>query len=153
MFLKGQCIGMEALQSWWFHWQWNHNETKGLHGFTVHGVDSRHHTCQLGTPQKYTEGWSSENKRICVLTKHLWLSEQKPDMFALKLKFILLPQLIATLITMHVHCLHWLMWTGLLSLNAFCRPCKPTTGEMVPKEGSKLAVGTWYGSHCQCTSV
>ena len=27
----------------------------------------------------------------------LWLSEQKPDMFILKLKFILLPQLIATL--------------------------------------------------------
>ena len=26
---------------------------------------------QLGRPQKYTEGWSSENKRICVLTKHL----------------------------------------------------------------------------------
>ena len=42
---------------------------------------------------------------------------------------------------MHVHCLHWLMWTGLLTLNAFCRPCKSTTGEMAPKEGSKLAVG------------
>ena len=59
---------------------------------------------------------------------------------ALKLlKFILLAQLI---ITMHVHCLHWLMWTGLLSLNAFCQPCKSTTGEMAPKEGSRLAVGT-----------
>ena len=46
---------------------------------------------------------------------------------------------------MHVHCLHWLMWNGLLSLNAFCRPCKSTTGKMVPKEGFKLAVGTWYG--------
>ena len=44
---------------------------------------------------------------------------------------------------MHVHCLHWLMWTGLLSLNAFCRPCKSTTGEMAPKEGTKggLQVG------------
>ena len=42
---------------------------------------------------------------------------------------------------MHVHCLHWLMSTGLLSLNAFCQPCKSTTGEMMPKEGSKLAVG------------
>ena len=42
---------------------------------------------------------------------------------------------------MQVHCLHWLMWTGLLSLNAFCRPCKSTTGEMAPKEGSRLAVG------------
>ena len=29
--------------------------------------------------------------------KYLWLSEQKPDMFSHKLKFILLPQLIATL--------------------------------------------------------
>ena len=46
---------------------------------------------------------------------------------------------------MHVHCLHWLMSTSLLSLNAFCRPCKSTTGEMAPKEGSKLAVGTGCG--------
>ena len=38
------------------------------------------------------------------------------------------------------------MWTGLLSLNAFCRTCKSTTGEMAPKEGPKLAVGTRYGS-------
>ena len=30
---------------------------------------------QLGRPQKYTEGWSSENKRICVLTKHLLSGE------------------------------------------------------------------------------
>ena len=42
---------------------------------------------------------------------------------------------------MHVHCLHWLMWTGLLSLNAFCRPCKSTTSEMVPKEGSSWLWG------------
>ena len=42
---------------------------------------------------------------------------------------------------MHVHCLHWLMWTGLLSLSAFCRPCKSTTGEMAPKEATRLAVG------------
>ena len=34
---------------------------------------------------------------------------------------------------MHFHCLHWLTWTGLLSLNAFCRPCKSTTGEMAPR--------------------
>ena len=54
---------------------------------------------------------------------------------------------------MHVHCLHWPMWIGLLSLNAFCRPCKSTTGEMAPKEGSRLAVGTCYGSHCQCMHV
>ena len=68
--LKGQCIGMEAMQSWWFHCQWNHNETKGLH---VHTVDSRCHTRSTWKtrPQKYTERWSSENKRIWVLTKHL----------------------------------------------------------------------------------
>ena len=32
-----------------------------------------------------------------LISIKMWLSEQKPDMFALKLKFILLPQLIATL--------------------------------------------------------
>ena len=41
MLLKGQCVGMEAIQSPWFHWQWNHDETKGLRGFTVHVVDNR----------------------------------------------------------------------------------------------------------------
>ena len=40
---------------------------------------------------------------------------------------------------MPVHCLHWLMLTGLLSLNAFCRPCKSTTDEMAPKEGSNAS--------------
>ena len=43
--LKGQCVSMEAVEFRWFHWQWNHNETKGLPGFTVHAVDSRHHMC------------------------------------------------------------------------------------------------------------
>ena len=42
---------------------------------------------------------------------------------------------------MHVHCLHWLMLTDLLSLSAFCQPCKSTTGEMAPKEGTRSAVG------------
>ena len=42
--LKGQCVGMEAVQFWWFHWQWNHHETKGLCSFTVHMVNSRRHT-------------------------------------------------------------------------------------------------------------
>ena len=31
---------MEAMQFRWFHWQWNHNETEGLRGFTVHAVES-----------------------------------------------------------------------------------------------------------------
>ena len=66
---------------------------------------------------------------------------KKPDMFAHKLKFILLPQLIATL--NNYACALPPLANGLLSLNAFCRPCKSTTGEMAPKrEGSKLAVGT-----------
>ena len=42
---------------------------------------------------------------------------------------------------MHVHCLHWLKSTGLLYLNAFCQPCKSTTGEMAPKEGSQFGCG------------
>ena len=46
-------------------------------------------------------------------------------------------------ITMHVHCLHWLISTALLCQNAFCRPCKctgkSTAGEMVPKDSSNLA--------------
>ena len=42
---------------------------------------------------------------------------------------------------MHVHCLHWLMSTGLLSLNAFCRPCKSMTGEMAPRRASSWLWG------------
>ena len=73
--LKGQCIGMEAVQFWWFHWQWNHNETKGLCSFTVHTVNSRCHTRSTSKTTKYTEGWSNDNKRICVLTKYLLCGE------------------------------------------------------------------------------
>ena len=46
-------------------------------------------------------------------------------MFTYKLKFILLFQLL----TMYIHCLNWLVSTGLLFQSAFCRPCKSTTGE------------------------
>ena len=49
---------------------------------------------------------------------------------------------------MHVHCLHWLMSTGLLFQSIFCRSCKSATGEIVPMEGSNLAVGAWYVSTC-----
>ena len=42
---------------------------------------------------------------------------------------------------MHVHCLHWLMSTGLLFQNAFCRSCKSTTGKMVPKGGLQFGCG------------
>ena len=38
------------------------------------------------------EGWGwMENNYINEVKLQMWLSEQKPDMFALKLKFILLP--------------------------------------------------------------
>ena len=30
---------------------------------------------------------------------------------------------------MHVHCLHWLMSTGLLFQSTFCSPCKSMTGK------------------------
>ena len=33
---------------------------------------------------------------------------------------------------MHVHCLYWLMSTGLLFQSTFYRPLKSTTGEMMP---------------------
>ena len=42
---------------------------------------------------------------------------------------------------MHVHCLHWVKSTGLLSLNASCRPCKSTISEMAPKEGLQFGCG------------
>ena len=64
------------------------------------------------------------------------------------LKLVLFPQLIAALklITMHVHCLYWLMSTDLLLQSLiqrpFFRPCKSTTGEMASMEDSNLAVGT-----------
>ena len=39
----------------------------------------------------------SDVKQVTKWSMHVWLSEQKPAMFACKLKFILLPQLVATL--------------------------------------------------------
>ena len=72
----------------------------------------------------------------------MWLSEQKPAMFAYKLKFILLPQLIATL--NNYACL----LPPLANVNwsafpeCFFWPCKSMTGEMAPMEGFSLAVGT-----------
>ena len=60
-----------------------------------------------------------------------------------KLKFIIYPQFMATLNNYACSLppladVHW---------SAF-RPCESMTGEMVPKESSKLAAVTWYGSHC-----
>ena len=59
---------------------------------------------------------------------YMWLSEQKPNLFAYKLKIILLPQLMATLakyVTMQVNCLYWLMLTGLFFQSAFINIVNP----------------------------
>ena len=50
---------------------------------------------QNKNPQNHLSFQNYEN--LNQITIHKWLSEQKPDMFAHKLKFILLPQLILTL--------------------------------------------------------
>ena len=85
----------------------------------------------------------------------MWQSEQKPAMFAYKLKLILLPQLIATLNNYNYACslppLANVNWSA--SPECFFWPCKSMTGEMAPLEGSNLVVKTWYGSHCQQKSV
>ena len=41
------------------------------------------------------------------------------------------------------------MLTGLFFQDAYCRPCRFTTGEMVPMECSKSAVGTLNYCHFQ----
>ena len=70
------------------------------------------------------------------------LSKNQTCSHSYKLNFILLPQLIATLlITMQVHYLHWLMSTGLFFYSGFCRPWKSMTSEMAP-----IARWLWYGS-------
>ena len=40
---------------------------------------------------------------------------------------------------MHVHYLHWLMWSAFPE--CFFQPCKSMAGEMALKEGSNLAKG------------
>ena len=62
-------------------------------------------------------------------------------MFVYKLKFILLPQLIATLNNYACLLPPLVMSTGLLYHSAFHWPCKSMTGEMAPKGSSNLAVG------------
>ena len=76
------------------------------------------------------------------------LSDQKSNMFIYKLIFILMPQLIATLNNYgcSLFPLANVNWSGFLS--TFCWQSKSTTGEVAPMEGSELAVGIWYGSHC-----
>ena len=62
----------------------------------------------------------------------------KADIFIYNLKFILLPQVIATL--NNYACLLPPLANGLLFQSV--KPRKSTTGEVVPMEGSDLAVGT-----------
>ena len=54
----------------------------------------------------------------------------------------LLPQLIATLNNYACSLSALAKSTGLLFQSAFCRPCEYTTGEIVPKEASNLALET-----------
>ena len=92
----------------------------------------------------------------CVFVKCDWAKTRHVHIHVqTEIHFIIPAYIIATLnnYTMHVHCLHRLMLTGLLFQSAFCQPRKSTTGEMVPKESSNTAVVIWYGSHCQCTSI
>ena len=74
-------------------------------------------------------------------------------MFAHKLKFILSPQLIATLINYacSLSLLADVNWYAFQ--NAFCRPCKFTITQMVPVEGSNLALWTSYCFHYHYTLI
>ena len=71
----------------------------------------------------------------------MWLSEQKHDMLAHKLKLILLPQLIATL-NNYVSSLPPLANVNWSALPKYlCWPCKSTTAEMGPKGGLQFGCG------------
>ena len=59
-------------------------------------------------------------------------------MFTYKLKFISLIQLIVNSYACSLPLLANNLQTDLLFQSAFCQPCKSTTGEMAPKEGSNL---------------
>ena len=54
---------------------------------------------------------------------------------------------------MYANYLHWLLSTSLLFQSAFCWLYKFTTADMVPLEGSNLAMRTWYCSHCHYTCL
>ena len=88
--LKGQCIGMEAMQFRWFHWQWNHNKTKGLHGFTVHVVDSRHHmhsTWKTTKVYRRMEQWKQMYlyfNEIFVKWRKLWVDPSESVWYAVE---------------------------------------------------------------------
>ena len=74
-----------------------------------------------------------------VITSHVHTQTEIHFIAPLITLIITLITLITLIIKtiMHAHCLHWLMSTGLLFQNAFCRPCKFMTGEMVPMASSK----------------
>ena len=58
---------MEAMQFRWFHWQWNHNETEGLRGFTVRAVDSSQtsHALKLKDHKVYRKDGAVEKMYLC----------------------------------------------------------------------------------------
>ena len=89
--LNGQCIGIEAMQFRWFHRQWNHNETRGLRGFTVNAVDSRRHTCSTWKTTKvyrrmeqwkqtylcFNETFGKRRKLRVDLSKSVWYAVEQ----------------------------------------------------------------------------
>ena len=88
----------------------------------------------------------------CNFTRpvYMWPSEQEHNLFAYKLKYILLPQLIATLniYACPLPILANVNWSAFPGCFNSCWLCNSTTGEMTPMDGSSFALGTWYGSHC-----
>ena len=68
------------------------------------------------------------------------MSEQKSAMFAHKTEVHLMPQLIATLITIYCYCLHRLTSTDQIFQSDFYLLCKFIAAEMVSIVGCKLAV-------------
>ena len=87
--LKGRYVSMKAMESQWFHWQWNNNKTKGSRGFTVHTVDSTHHMHSTWKTTKVYRRMEQQNKRISILTKHfkqrkLWVDQSKSIWYAVE---------------------------------------------------------------------
>ena len=71
----------------------------------------------------------------------MWLSKQKPALFALKLNSILLPQFTGTLNIYPDKCQ---ILTDLLFSRAFCQPYRVTAGTMGPMGECQLDSGDLY---------
>ena len=88
--LKGQCVGMEAVQLWWFHRLWNNNKTKGLHDFTAYALDSTHYTCSTWKTTKVYGRMEQRKHMYLILTKcfkqrKLWVDPSKNVWYVVEL--------------------------------------------------------------------